>query len=777
MSEPAEQGAASAEASPGDQVRAFQRVFGLGPEPARRLADQGYSASDVLERLTDPALDDLGLDPEDIERIRTVREARLSEPPTAALTEPAARGSAQDGEKILDRWVDSVRKTEQPRRRAVTVPTKDSADVLRRWVQGDDRALESWIQASEITPPPATSPPPRILQEAAGLETTEPAQPRGPPTPARGTSLALDQLREREETVVRWLTELLDRVKTDQFDPHSLLEEVQEYQRELYEERQRRKQLDEELEHVKRGSIAVIKYVRSREAKVREQAVQAKDAEIAELRLKILSEGDAAGAPGSPEAAARRARLAGAEVSTQGFAAGDVAGRDAERKLREEYDAREQSFVERETELRRRIVQLEGELRSLRAETASEKGRAGLVSGAPQAMSANIAAQLKELENRERELVLRENELRTKFEEIRLSAEEIERKREPLQERERELEQWEQQLRTARQAVELEARKMEQARDDAEVAREAAVSSREAKKSQERLNELLHKEAELKAREAFIAQRTEELEAMQRSVAMGEAERTPITTAEQVEKRVKSGVRRLDDLLFGGYLPASQVLVNGPAHTGKDVLARLFVAEGLKLGFPAVWVITDKTHQQVREEMTAVLPQYPEFEQKGMLRYVDLYARSLGVTQAEPGVRLLSSTDKSLLDQLTQSVNNFANELKDRFPSYRLAFESVSTVSAYLDSSAMFRFLQPFSGRRKLDGAASYFLLETGMHTESDLQTLEHMMDGSINLKVEQLKTFLQVRGLGETQSRAWIGYTFAKKSFNLGSFSLDHIR
>jgi KaiC/GvpD/RAD55 family RecA-like ATPase len=160
-----------------------------------------------------------------------------------------------------------------------------------------------------------------------------------------------------------------------------------------------------------------------------------------------------------------------------------------------------------------------------------------------------------------------------------------------------------------------------------------------------------------------------------------------------------------------------------------------------------------------------------------MVRYVDLYARSLGVTQAEPGVRLLSSTDKALLEQLTSSVNNASGEFRDKAPTYRLVFESVSTVAAYLDTTAMFRFLQPFSGRRKLDRAASYFLLETGMHSESDLQALEHMMDGSINLKVEQLKTFLSVKGLGETQSRAWIGYTFTKKAFSLGSFSLDHIR
>ena len=88
--------------------------------------------------------------------------------------------------------------------------------------------------------------------------------------------------------------------------------------------------------------------------------------------------------------------------------------------------------------------------------------------------------------------------------------------------------------------------------------------------------------------------------------------------------------------------------------------------------------------------------------------------------------------------------------------------------------------LQPaqlFYGRRKLDRAVAYYVLESGMHTDSDLETLEHMVDGSVNLKVEQLKTFLSVRGIGEVQARAWVGYTFTKRSFNLGSFSLEHIR
>jgi KaiC/GvpD/RAD55 family RecA-like ATPase len=233
----------------------------------------------------------------------------------------------------------------------------------------------------------------------------------------------------------------------------------------------------------------------------------------------------------------------------------------------------------------------------------------------------------------------------------------------------------------------------------------------------------------------------------------------------------------LDDLVFGGYPVGSQVLVNGPSHTGKDILARLFIAEGLKAGVPALWIVTDKTYTQIREEMTGLLPAYPQYEARGMVRYVDLYSRSLGVTQADGTARLLSATDKGGIDQVATVVNQFSQELKEKAPTYRVVFESVSTLTAYLDTTGMFRFLQPFVGRRKLDGAAGYYVLETGMHTDSDLQTLEHMMDGSLNLKIDQLKTYLSIKGITDAQSRAWVGYTFTKRSFSLGSFSLDHIR
>jgi KaiC/GvpD/RAD55 family RecA-like ATPase len=754
---PMNDGAAEGVAVPTSPVRsgdavALAKALGVGTDTAETLVQAGYGSPEAVRGMSETALERLGVATADVERIRH---------PVGGTT-AADPDHAAEQDRIVERWAGTVRKAERPRRRHVAIPSKDSTDTLRKWVEGDDGALEEWISSSEpVRPAPFPAP--------------APSTPAAEETPARGRpaeSVPAPVL-EREETVVRWLTGLLDRVKTDQFDPSSLIQETQELHRQLFDEHTKRKQLEDEVEHVKRGSIAVIKYVRSHEAKEREVALRSKDDEIAELKLRLLALEDAGAHPAATEVTAP---VAGGTPPRATADAVEKSTRELEAKLREEFAEREHAYIERETDLRRRTVQLESEVRSLRAEVERTQERGEILTAGDGAVTAELDRRLKEVDNRERDLLARENELRKRFEEIRISADEIDRRRAPVDARERELAAVDQQLKVRKEALDAEARRLEELRSDSAAAG-AASGSEDARRAAALFVELKSKEEELRAREMSLKNRTAEVERMAARTTSAEPESAE-AAREPTEVRVRSGIRRLDDLLYGGYPVGAQLLVNGPAHTGKDVLARMFSVEGLKNDIPSIWVVTDSTWNQVREDLAGLYPKYAEAEKAGMVRFVDLYTRNVvGSPQASPGVRLLASTDKGVLDQLTQSVNAISEELKEKYPTYRLVFETVSTLTAYLDTSATFRFLQPFIGRRKIDQAVAYYLLDRGMHSDSDLDTFEHMVDGSINLKIEQLKTFLSVKGVGETQSRAWIGYTFTKRALNLGSFSLDHIR
>ncbi|HEY6238377.1 MAG TPA: hypothetical protein VIZ68_04245, partial [Thermoplasmata archaeon] len=143
MSEPAELADPAAPRAPDSAVDEITRGLNISPTAARALVAAGYATLEQIRGLSEESLRDVGLDTAEIGRVRTASEAAAPLPPIDVDAAPAGR-PAVDGDKIVGRWLDTVRKSERPKRRHLTLPAKDSTDVLRRWVDGDDRAMEAW---------------------------------------------------------------------------------------------------------------------------------------------------------------------------------------------------------------------------------------------------------------------------------------------------------------------------------------------------------------------------------------------------------------------------------------------------------------------------------------------------------------------------------------------------------------------------------------------------------------------------------------------------------
>ncbi len=307
------------------------------------------------------------------------------------------------------------------------------------------------------------------------------------------------------------------------------------------------------------------------------------------------------------------------------------------------------------------------------------------------------------------------------------------------------------------------------------------TTEKERKRHLENLEkEISAKEHELKAKEQYIQQKERELRSREEDLIDEELEdRKEEIMMEIQQEKAKTGTTRLDDLTMGGIPLGSNVSLYGPPHCGKRVLINSFVGEGLEKGVPAIWVSTDKTVDDIREEMKFVLPTYLEYEKRGLVYYVDGYSMSMGedVDPENPPENTIYIDGQSNIDAITDAVEKFAGEIMEKHRYYRLAFVSISTIIAYLDTSTTFRALQPFAGRRKKDRAVAMYTLEKGMHSQQDISMLGHMMDGEIEFKFQQLNTFLKVGGLGDVQTRDWVRYTSSKSGITMGSFSLDTIR
>lgn len=850
-------------------------------EQAERLLGAGFATPDDVRAAPSEKLRGLNFTAEEVVRLK----------------EGSPVASA-DSDALLEKWlqdrqkVGAKREIKPKRPKGLGPKTPGTADALKRWVEGDDAVMDSWIKEEPPAPAPAPSevpdasaPPPPFANSSSriserpppaapatgaggpspsssatstastspsspsspsassaspasaagplpsaspeapapasrsdlppGPEAAAPSPPAAPPPPtapagegargaprppplkaraaaaaasaaapaaaaAAGAKSSEEDLRSREETVLRWLTELLDKAKSENFDPGQLLREAQDLTRQLHEERARRRELEEELEHVKKGSVAVIKYVRNREARAREEAIAAKEADILELRRQVESARASGSNVDTQKILADRdvkIRTLEEELEKAKTSAGTSAGAQHEMsaRFREELEAKERKFGEQEAEFRRKIIKLEEEVQNQKSERELAERHAQLVKLDSKNLSTEMRTKLEQVENKEKALAAKEAEYASKLQELLVRADEVEKRRAPMAYKEQELVRWEEELRLKDQTIAAQARELEKAKKE----QMSPETMGKLKRLEDLEAEISKREEEIKSRESFINGKLEALERKERDVTDAEVERAKEDMkAEVAANKVKTGVPRLDDLLLGGVPLGTNLLINAPSHTGKDLLGRLLAAEGLRKGIPVLWILSDKATTTVREEMTVVLPAYAEYEKKGLVRYVDLYSSSLGITTADPLVKLLSMDDKALLEQLGKAVDEVAADFRQKSEYYRCIFETISTVTAYLDDvSSTFRFLQPFVGKRKRDRAVSYYMVDTGMHGESDIQVLEHMMDGSVNLKVDQLKTYLSVKGLSDVQSRAWIQYTFTKKVFNMGSFSLELIR
>ncbi len=241
------------------------------------------------------------------------------------------------------------------------------------------------------------------------------------------------------------------------------------------------------------------------------------------------------------------------------------------------------------------------------------------------------------------------------------------------------------------------------------------------------------------------------------------------------EEKVRTGTRRLDDLTFGGFPVGSNIIVMGPPYSGKEVLVYSFLSEGVKKGIPVVVILVDKTVDIFEEEMNYVLPTWKSYVEKGLVKYIDAYSRTIGEKASLPGVIYLESqTD---FNGITESIDKIISEIKDMARYYRLAFFTLSTILTFGDAQSVLKFLQPFTTKRKKENAVSMYLLEKGLQEENTVQMVSYLMDGTIEFKIETGKVYLQIKGITDVQSRSWIEITPSKSGIIMGSFTLGHIR
>jgi KaiC/GvpD/RAD55 family RecA-like ATPase len=447
--------------------------------------------------------------------------------------------------------------------------------------------------------------------------------------------------------------------------------------------------------------------------------------------------------------------------------------------------AREKTLADKESQLRAEVEGLNAKLEDMQSAretvTDREKQYHSLTETTRTKLSAvtaqeeEIARKMAALERRENKIKELETRLRTEHETMNSKLRELLEKEKDLIAKEDEMGLRHAELKAMERDVLESVDEVEQVRTSFEVPEE----DEQAKTMEYREKHLMEREQEMKSR---LYQREKELEKREQSLrahlkkdieGMEEA-----VEEEYAEAKVKTGIDRLDDLLMGGMPFGSNITCVGPPFIGKEVAMMLFLAEGLKKGVPVVIVTTSKPPDEISKDMAPILPTFKEFEQLGLVHWVDAtgFQGTGSGGQAEPNI--VAAMGSGDLDGISKAIDGCVKKIqKQKQPYFRLAYLSLSMSVTQSDEKSSFQFVQNLAGKLRQANAISVYALERGMHTEQQLESIQHHMTGALLFKTDKQKTLISVQGIGDVQIRDWIEYKHTNKAIMIGAFSLERIR
>ncbi|MHB1439888.1 MAG: RAD55 family ATPase [Cuniculiplasma sp.] len=309
-----------------------------------------------------------------------------------------------------------------------------------------------------------------------------------------------------------------------------------------------------------------------------------------------------------------------------------------------------------------------------------------------------------------------------------------------------------------------------------------------------KINELQQLKDSLEKTIKAAEEKKREIETMLQGLIKVDSAQTPQVRIEEAKKiiassrepvphrtnrKLSTGVTKIDELLLGGLPLPSNIVLFGAPFTSKDLLASNFMANSLKENIPVVILTADKDINQIKYEISRSLNVDPDvvegFEDEGMIRFVDVYSKSIqSQSTSKKAVVIDSITNLSLI---LKSVEIIEQDILKSYPYYRLVFISLTAFVPQFDEKVFMKFTQQFTQKRKANNCSALYMLEDGLFDQKVFETISYIMDGTIEFKIVNSKQYVKVVGLSNARTREWVEVYNRGETFDLGSFSLERVR
>jgi KaiC/GvpD/RAD55 family RecA-like ATPase len=241
-----------------------------------------------------------------------------------------------------------------------------------------------------------------------------------------------------------------------------------------------------------------------------------------------------------------------------------------------------------------------------------------------------------------------------------------------------------------------------------------------------------------------------------------------------IPEKISSGISKLDDLLNGGIDIPSNIVLKGPPFSGKEVLARNFIARSISENIPVIAVSLDRDVGKIKSDVMKILGESKDPEETGLLKFVDAYSKT--VQLQSPSKHAIVSDGVSNYSLFIKTLDTAAADILESHGNYRFIFFTLTGMISQIEPKFFIKTLQHITQKRRSENVVSVYLMDQGVFDESVYESANYVMDGEIEFRVDFSKNYLRVRGMGSVKSRDWIEILFHGNSFDLGSFDLKRV-
>jgi len=151
-----------------------------------------------------------------------------------------------------------------------------------------------------------------------------------------------------------------------------------------------------------------------------------------------------------------------------------------------------------------------------------------------------------------------------------------------------------------------------------------------------------------------------------------------MTNQTDAVEKLRTGISSLDIIAKGGLPKNRTTLISGTAGSGKTVFAVHFLAAGIELGEPGVFVTFEESAEDVRKNMRSFGWDLASMEKEGMLTFVD--------ASPDPSIETVEAGEFDL-GALVARVQNAVSKVK----ATRVSVDSLGAVFSQFSDQSMVR--------------------------------------------------------------------------------------